>query len=208
MVVPWRRGWVGQNLAARSPAAGGGGGGGSTFNISRKGAGISLTNGALTAEGFASSESVDSTTSHSSGLWHVEFRLDATSGAFPMVGVGNSSHPVLSSDPGYLGVDGNSAGLVVDGTGGRFFGGASLGSDGTYTNPAAVGDWVAIEVDLNASPFTIRWRSQAMAGWSAALSLTGMSGPIFYAVGPDAGTKFTVNPTGTVIPLGSASVWG
>lgn len=205
MPLPWRRGWVGQNLAARSPA-GGGGGGSSTFNASRKGAAITLSPDLLTANSAANSESVDGTTSHASGVWQVEF-LATTLGAFSMIGFGNINHDVTGA-AGYPGADTDSVGLVVD-TGTLFFGGSSLGQVTNYTPLISAGQRVVAELDMTSSPPTVRFWPQGASAWSDATTLTGFTGPAFYVCHPDNGGEMTVNPVpvGAIAPLGSATAW-
>lgn len=186
-------------------------GAGSTFNSGRLGTpGLVLSNGNLTVTSTSNDVSVDGTTSKSSGLSQVAFHLIASSGNFPMVGVGNGTHPINAAQPGYLGVTVDSIGLVVQGgsAGTRFFNG-SIGADGTYTPTPSVGDWIALALDMTGGTPSIRWRCTGMAGWTNAVTLTGMTGPLFYSVSPDTGTIFTVDPTSANIPLDTGySAWG
>ena len=111
-----------------------------TWNPSDKSAGITLSNGNLTATGYYS---VRATISKSSNKWYYEFAINTASPADKYIGIANSSYSLSAP----LGSDyaGNSCGYRTNGE--IYYAGSVIVSAATY----AYGDVIGVAFDCGSS---------------------------------------------------------
>ena len=142
-----------------------------TWNSSDKSAGVTLSNGNLTAQGGTGG--VRATTGRNSGKWYFEIRFDAVGGGTNTTGLGSSSFSIGTE---------NSTQAWRLGTSGDVYN----GSDGTnyWGSGFAEGDIVGIAVDLDNHRLWFAknntWVGSPSAGTGAIFTnLSGRSGSLY-----------------------------
>jgi hypothetical protein len=189
--------------ALSSRAFGFGAGAASTLSPTDKAAGITLSNGNLTATNTSGTVSnVRSTTSRGSGSYHVEFAIVNTGGrpSYPAPGFGNGSAS-LTLD---MGQDANSC--SYDRSGAVFYNGVNLGAVDAFTSGAVL----ALEIALGTSQLWVQLLGGT--GRKGPFSVSGLSTPIFVMVGTKGlGEAVTVNfgaAPFSITPTSGFSPWG
>ena len=173
-----------------------------TFNPSDKTAAITLSNGNLTAASNNGSAvaAVRSTTSHSSGKYHVESTIDnAPNSGDWGIGIAGGSHSYSS----YCGSSVDTRSLCLYGSGLKYFNGSS---SSLFSTPFGHnGDVIAMEVDFDNNLIWFKdvttgsnWNNSSSAnpatevGGVSISSVTG--GPFFFIAEPDdTNAQVTVN---------------
>lgn len=142
-----------------------------TWNSSDKSAGITLSNGNLTAA-CSSASGVRSITGHSSGKYHFELTVDTLGANVEEFGFASAGHSLTDYGSG-----GTDAAAMGNEHFARYVGGSS--NLGTLAFDWHTSDVVAFEVDFGGAIFRCQNFTQS-SGWSSDFSLTGLTGGPWY----------------------------
>lgn len=152
-----------------------------TWNPADKNAGITLSNGNLTATTNASAISVRGIASHSTGKFYYSIHIDALTNVNYLIGMGNASMSLSS----FVGADANGISLNT-GNGQILVSSASI----AVIQTAAQGDTVDMAVDIGGQLIWFRTNGGNWNNSGTANPATGVGGISYAASGLGAGPYF------------------
>jgi len=186
-----------------------------TWNPADKAAGVTLSNGDLTATFAASDGAVRSTNSHSTGKWYYEIQpVDITNDAFPAIGFADATFIL---DASYLGYDTHGIGALPS----TSFMEWAVYIDGEYGDPPyltyTAGAKVGMAIDIDAGLMWISsngvFLGDPVAGTGGRDIATVCTGEVFACIGTaaSAGAIGPVNFGATAFSYAAPtgfSAWG
>jgi hypothetical protein len=176
-----------------------------TWNPSDKDAGITLSNGNLTATyGSTATPSVRSVNSHATGKYHFEFTCVNPSNNMT-IGLKSASEALNT----YVGGTANSLGLNVNRT--WYLNASPTGIAGLVPDANInTGDIIAVEIDLDGQLMKYSNFTQGPGNWGTAWSTSALTnGPWFLACSMfNATAAFTINTGGSAYSVTPTSGYG